>query len=1215
MRWGFKKNKDFLMRGAVSKLLLALLSLESVSMSAFALSGTLADLENANPDTTTPKAIQAPKLSSKEEARIDNQLYQQMMKRAHESRDPKAINAYLDLARKIKSKQLGTTDEKAELQSRADFYSQQIKDTPANQLSDDLYYELAKSQDGLGKPDAAAISMKEMLARFPKSPYAAEAHFRIAEDAFNRQDFRTATQEYQAVLSRGDSKYKQQAQYFYAWSLYKQGHFEEAVEPFQELIIALHATAEQKGPAGLSKRDTLLLQDSYKVLSSIFVQIGGAPALAKYYQGKPMTEEEVLMYRQVGDRYRDQKQLLDTAKTYESFVKQHPATDQAAIFSRDAIAVYNEAGFAQDIIRAKSDYVERYDVNQSYFKGATPEQQQTLRPILKSQLDDLAKHYDAVGQTQKSTADYLHAADLYQKQLALATDPADMIRIQQRLAEALYNGGQYERAIPYFEALAYKTPAAKPSEMGYFALLSYQAHAKELASQPATAQSAWLDLQRDSSIQYAKSFPSEKNASIVLMAMAGQYLDRKRFDVVGDLARRVLALPGISSADIKTASILKANADFDQSHWSDAEAGYRQVLTLSGLSDADKSHYQNQLAGSLYKQAEVAKAANNHDAALKLYQQAADVTLDPAVKVDGSYQAAMIYGETPQALPLLQSFYSKYPNSPQAEGIPERIVKLQEGKQDWSGAAETYMKIYQRDIGAKDVAKQNNALIALWLAANSEHKVAANNPKELALYLQYIKEPHAVLTQSVEASERLYQAALLQHDTAAQQRELARQMQFYQQISSAPAPLQPRLKYFAARALTLQIAPVIEQYRAQALAQPLKDSIARKQVLLKNVLDREQPILDLKVAEFVTQSQFVLGDSFTRFYQGVMKLPAPTGLSELEAEQYQIAIEEQAQPLKDKAIEWHKANASLADDAWDNWVGQSLDALATLSPGRYLRPIKKPAIPATLPELTRIAATVDAQPEKALADLTPLLASAQQQDQAATAADAAKATAKPSKKAAAQPVVATGNAAATNLQLVQSYRGIALIRLGKFKDAAAALGDADAINSRATITTKLPEASYLLGVTDDLYLGEQAGALAAYQRYLAINPDDKSVQKWVNLLQKELKLPLTQFNKPVVAAPETTDGAVPVADGAKAATSVAPATKDAKPAVGTTSVVTTPVAPATVPTAPLVQPAAPATVPASPAPESAKPIAPVTADPAANPVVNSMLQQQMSKLH
>ncbi|AXI02093.1 tetratricopeptide repeat protein [Aquirhabdus parva] len=1208
------------MRRAVSKLLLALLSIEAVSMSSFAKTGTLADLENITPDTTTPKIINTPQLSSAEETRIDNQLYDRMMKQAHESRDPKAINAYLDLARKIKSKQLGGTDETSELKSRVEFYQEQIKNLPANELRDDLFYELASSQDRLGRPEAAAVALSDLLKRFPKSSFAPEAHFRIAEDAFNRKQYRVATQEYQAVLALGDSKYKQQAQYFYAWSMYKDGRFEEAIVPFQDLINGLQASNRQ---STLNKRDALLLQDSYRTLSSIFVQLGGPPALAKYYNGKPLSDEELLMYRQVGDRYREQKQLLDTAKVYESFVQRHPKDEQAAIFSRDAIAVYNEAGFAQDIIRAKNDYVARYDVEQSFYKSASPVQQETLRPILKSQLDDLAKHYDAMGQTQKSTADYLHAADLYQKQLVLATEPADQIRIQERLAEALYNGGQFERAIPYFETLAYKTPAAKPSEMGYFALLSYQARAKELSSQSAQVQSDWLDQQRVSSQRYAKTFPTDKSSASVLLAMAGQYLDRKRFDIVESLAAQVLSLPNVPASDVKTASILKANAEFDLSHWADAEASYRQVLALSNLNDAERTRYLNQQAASLYKQADTLRAGQSNDEALKLYQQAATVTQDTAVKVDSSYQAAMIYGETPKALPLLQSFYKQYPNSPQAEGVPERIVKLQESVQNWSGAAETYLTIYHRDIAKPDGAKQDNALIALWLSAESERKASQNSAKELALYQQYLKEPRAVLAQSVEASERLYQAAVLKQDVPTQKQELARQLQFYQQkFQTAPAAVQPRLRYLAARSLTEQATPLVEQYRAAALTQPLKDSVARKQALLQKLIASQQAIIDLKVADFVTESQFVLGDSFAQFYEGVLKTPAPTGMSDLETEQYQIALEEQTQPLKDKAIEWHKANASLALDSWDQWVAKSYSALASLSSGRYLRPIKAPAIPASNPELARIAAKIDQSPDKALTSLDQLLAATpaskaiaqpKTESQSILGKLTSKVTGKtPNNDSKAVPV----SSSVDTMQLIQSYRGIALMRLGQFKDAATAFTKADAVNDQVQGVTKQAEPSYMLGVVNDLYLNDQPTALAAYQKYLALNPEDKSVQKWVNLLQKQLKLPLTVFSKPVVApaASAPSDAVVAVAPGtsvepAAASTANVPATATT-PVVKSDSTATSSTAVVTPPSSAVAEQKT-AEAP-TPAPAKADP---ATTSPADNPVTKSLLEQVLRQQH
>ena len=62
----------------------------------------------------------------------------------------------------------------------------------------------------------------------------------------------------------------------------------------------------------------------------------------------------------------------------------------------------------------------------------------------------------------------------------------------------------------------------------------------------------------------------------------------------------------------------------------------------------------------------------------------------------------------------------------------------------------------------------------------------------------------------------------------------------------------------------------------------------------------------------------------------------PKGLSELELEQYGILLEEQATPFEDKALDLYVANANLArQNIYDDFVRQSFDALARLSPGRY----------------------------------------------------------------------------------------------------------------------------------------------------------------------------------------------------------------------------------------------------------------------------------------
>ncbi|MEY2864105.1 MAG: hypothetical protein RLY58_1812, partial [Pseudomonadota bacterium] len=922
----------------LSTLMLTLVSVDTLA------AGTLADLENSTP--RNPTMQDSTRLSAGEEARINAQLYDRMMKMARNSREPSVINAYLELARKIKTGVNSRSDETIELQNRVSFYDDLLNTLPASEMRDDFYYELASSNDKLGNIDRAVELLDQMLKRFPNTRFASESHFRIAESLFSRGKFTDALREYSLVLNNGNDRYWQQAQYQLAWAYYKDGRYDDAVGPFERLIDSLQAKYQ------LSKGEQLRLDDSYNTLSRVFVQLGGAPALTAHFDQRELTKDEIRIYKAVSDRYREQQQPFDVAQTYENFIQRHPLAVETADFNRELIKVYKDAGFAKDIIRVKSEYIQRFDTDSAYFQQASPALQATLRPELKANLDDLAKHYHASAQTNKSPAEYLKAADLYRKQLALTTEPADQVRINELMADALYSGGQFEAAIPIYEQLAYDHIGSKPADAGYFALLGYQARLKQL---PDDQQLAWLDRQKDSSLRFVKTFASDKNSAPVLLAMTGQYLTRKDFATVCTLAQQLLVLPALSAADRKTAAILLANARFDQQQWAEAETAYRHVLTLGDLNREENTRYQNQLAASLYRQAD-ALQTTDFSKASTLYQQASDTTQDIKVKVDAAWRAAMVMGETTTAIPQLQAFYARYALNEQAIGILERIVGIQEKSMDWQGASRTYQQIYQRDTRSKP----DNALAALWLAADSERKAidtgttprtSLQSTAETALYRQYLAEPRADLSQSIEASERLYQDALQRHDTSNQQQELNRQLQWASKLNAAPVSTQPRLRYLAARAHTLLDQPLIEQYRAIAITQPLKDSIARKQASLQKLLASQQAILDLKVAEFVTPAQYVLGDSFARFYQGVNAAPVPTGMSDLDAEQYQITIEEQTQPLKDKAIEWHKANATLAtlpDGAlWDTWIAKSFEALAGLSAGYYQRDLHRPNIPAS----------------------------------------------------------------------------------------------------------------------------------------------------------------------------------------------------------------------------------------------------------------------------
>ncbi len=80
-----------------------------------------------------------------------------------------------------------------------------------------------------------------------------------------------------------------------------------------------------------------------------------------------------------------------------------------------------------------------------------------------------------------------------------------------------------------------------------------------------------------------------------------------------------------------------------------------------------------------------------------------------------------------------------------------------------------------------------------------------------------------------------------------------------------------------------------------------------------------------------------------------MNSERPEGLSPLEMEQYELAIEEQAYPFEEQAISVHENNLKLITlGVYNVWIDKSLQKLAEFVPARYDKPEEASAIISSL---------------------------------------------------------------------------------------------------------------------------------------------------------------------------------------------------------------------------------------------------------------------------
>jgi hypothetical protein len=81
-----------------------------------------------------------------------------------------------------------------------------------------------------------------------------------------------------------------------------------------------------------------------------------------------------------------------------------------------------------------------------------------------------------------------------------------------------------------------------------------------------------------------------------------------------------------------------------------------------------------------------------------------------------------------------------------------------------------------------------------------------------------------------------------------------------------------------------------------------------------------------------------MAELYSAFSTALLESQRPVDLEAAELQAYELALEEEAFPFEERAIEVHEKNLELmAAGIYDAWIEKSLARLADLVPGRYAK--------------------------------------------------------------------------------------------------------------------------------------------------------------------------------------------------------------------------------------------------------------------------------------
>jgi tetratricopeptide (TPR) repeat protein len=818
-----------------------------------------------------------------------------------------------------------------------EIYKQILDEYPYYERRDQVLYQMARAYDEIGEPDEAMRVMEQMVGDETYSRYIDEVHFRRGEYLFTRKKFFDAESAYQAIIDIGStSEYYELALYKLGWALYKQELYDEALDRFMALLDYKLSTGYDFDQ-NHEEDDERRVADTFRVISLSFSNIGGPEVVSEYFSAKGARSFEDRIYSNLGEFYLSKLRYQDAAAVYGSFVELNPYHKASPRFSMRIIDIYGQGDFPLLVVESKKDFAEKYGLGSDYWDYFDAAESPEVIGFLKTNLTDLANHYHSLYQDptleDEKLANYDEASRWYREFLSSFPAEPESPGINYQLADLLLENEDFGAAAVEFERTAYDYAShEQAAAAGYAAIYAHRQHLAAIDEADEAEKAAVLRATVDSSLKFADTFPEHENAAVVLGAATDDLYAMGEYEAGIEAGRKLVErYPAADPALRRSAWTVIAHGSFDLERYAEAEEAYVRVLEFVPETDDDRQALVDNLAASIYQQGAQANTAGDYLTAanhfLRIREIAPGSKIRPAAEYDAA--AALIRLEDwARAASVLEAFRQKFPEHELNSEATKQLAFVYRQAGELGRSASEYERVAAE---SDDPEVRGEAM----LVAGDLYEQAADNDAALDVYARYVAEFPRPL--DVAQETRFKMAGMYEHrGDVDRYHEVLRAI--VESDRTAGGDRTDRSRFLAAQSGLVLTKQLYDSFLAVELTQPFDKSLAEKQRRMSAALEAFENLVDYEVSEVTAAATYHIAEIYYDFSQSLLHSERPTDLDKAALVDYDLALEEEAFPFEERAIETHEQNfALIRSGIFNSWVQQSLDRLAALVPGRYAK--------------------------------------------------------------------------------------------------------------------------------------------------------------------------------------------------------------------------------------------------------------------------------------
>ncbi|MEQ6886171.1 tetratricopeptide repeat protein [Salicola sp. Rm-C-2C1-2] len=798
----------------------------------------------------------------------------------------------------------------------------------------ELLYEAARASDLAGQKRRSVAYLERILDEHGESGFVAEAAFRTGEHRFSEGRYAGAADAFRRAHEQGaDNGFRNNSLYMLGWSHFLDERAMSAAGLFLRFLDRYHDKGS--GFDAISGKDAEQVADAQRVLSLIATYGRGPETLAGILDTHGERPYVATLYEHLLRFQRERGDHRGSVATAEAFRERYPDHPKAPAMLTEIVASWRLAGNSARMRDAMGKAVADH---------ATPDAMVRLElPVRRKVMGYLRRlgvwHYTQ-GQTLEEAEARRHYRDASRRLLQYA-DRAERFRAGADLmgtgagymvllaGDAAKRGGRTSSAAGLYERAAWSEPPFPGAGEAAYALVQIRHDQWRQQDTNGTRSRLIGDARR-----FVETFPWHTDINGIRQVLANRLYEAGKHAEARRRAQ-VLVKADATSDQRRAGWILLGQLRMAAEEYAAAASAWAEVRALTPADDERLGNFRERHGLALYREAERLRSDEQPKQARQHFQQAYAAAPGTDVAASARFDESGLVldrGRWDEAIRLLESFRDRFADHELAPRAVERIVHAHQEAGRPGAAADAMLAAIPEDLDAQERWTYR-------LRAARYYRKADRLPDAVALYQRYLAEGVDHLGGHTFQQER-------RHELAFMQKELGREQALgdtHRAIVEAQDDVQAtgggaRLASESALWLGRRAA---HEFEAIELGAPLEQSLARKREALAQALDWFRRAEQFGIAETATESTYRMAELYRQLAQDVMNSERPSGLTERQASQYEMLLEEEAYPFEEKAIELHQRNQErISKGHWSGWVSRSLEGLADLFPARYERDLE-----------------------------------------------------------------------------------------------------------------------------------------------------------------------------------------------------------------------------------------------------------------------------------